>query len=152
MPLYADAVRILEAVSHAQHAAGEVVAQGASDSVLEAANEHVRREFGLPIPQSYVSILKQRDGIDYNGTVFYSALDTPEKPGPGGFWQGIVAANQMWRDDKTRTDLLILGDSSMDFFAFSPKDNSFGRYDRVTSDVIERYQDAHEMIMSALKD
>ena len=79
-----------------------------------------------------------------------AGLDTPEKPGAGGFWQGLVAANQAWRDGGENINLLILGDNSIDFFAFDPATSDFGRYDRVTGESLARYDTADQMVEAAL--
>lgn len=140
----------LQIVAVEQRSAGEIVPSGANESEVEMAKSALKMTFGLDLPESYIALLKQRNGIDYNGVVFYSALDTPEKPGAAGFWQGLVAANQAWRDGGENTNLLILGDNSMDFFAFDPATGDFGRYDRVTCESLARYDTADQMVEAAL--
>jgi hypothetical protein len=128
------------------------VSGGASLDEVNQANQAVKQAFGIDVPESYKAFLRQRNGIDYNGVVFYSAIDSSEKPGVGGFWQGLVAANTAWRDSGENTHLLILGDNSMDFFAFDPEKNEFTRNDRVTGESLTRYQSVTEMINDALSD
>jgi hypothetical protein len=151
-PAWQQLDQTLQVVAVEQRGAGEVVPGGASLDDLKQVSHAVKEAFGIDLPESYQAFLRQRNGIDYNGVVFYSAIDTPEKPGAGGFWQGLVAANTAWRDGGENTHLLILGDNSMDFFAFNPEKNEFTRNDRITGEIAARYQSLTEMISDALSD
>ena len=141
----------LQEIAKEQITAGESVSEGATDFEIERVIEEVKTHLNIELPQSYVMVLRQRNGIDYDGVVFYSASDTAGNPSPSGFWQGVVASNQAWRSDNAYTDLLILGDSSMDIFAFDPALKEFTRRDRITGDIITTYHDAVTMVEDALK-
>jgi hypothetical protein len=152
VPAWQQLDQTLQVVAAEQRDAGEIVPGGASDDDIEAASRLVKEAFGIELPESYKVVLQQRNGIDYNGVVFYSAVDSPQTPGSGGFWQGLVAANKAWRDSGENSHLLILGDNSMDFFAFDPQNGEFNRHDRVTGEILKQYQNVTEMISDALSD
>ncbi len=141
----------LNVIAIEQKAAGESVEHGASADQISKVSQLLREEFALDLPESYAEILQLRNGIDYNGTVFYSANHSPENPSASGFWQGLVPANAAWRDEDGNKALLILGDNSMDFFAFNPATKRFGRHDRVTGELIEQFSNAKEMVQSAIE-
>lgn len=143
---------VLVEIRQEQQAAGEVVRPGAAPAEIAAAEAQVRAQLGATLPPDYAAFLAIRNGVDYNGLVLYGALDTPAHPGPGGFWQGLVAANKAWRSESGNEQLLILGDSDMDLYAVPTDGGAPGKFDRVTGERVESYPDVATMIEAVLRE
>ncbi len=60
------------------------------------------------------------DGMDANGRVLYGATQSEGSRGPGVFWQGIVDANAVWRDESGREARLVLDETDMDLLTVYP--------------------------------
>lgn len=142
---------LLTVIAAEQRAAGESVEAGASAADLAQAKVAVESQLNLRLPDSYADVLSLRNGIAFNGVVFYSATDTSEHPSAGGFWQGLVAANEVWRDDARFADRLVIGDSDMEIFVYEKESNRFTRRDRVSDDIIGIYVDAPTLIDDVLR-
>ena len=124
--------------------AGEVVKAGASDDDIRHAVRHVRERLGAVLPEAYVSFLRQHDGFEFDGVVFYATQPRD------GFWQGLVEANEAWRDAPENVDLLILGDDDMSFYAVSLNGSNPARHDRVTGEVVDKFDNVDDMITDAI--
>ena len=89
----------LLALVHAdQRKYADPIRQSASPEALAALQGRVRELFGAELPADYAEFLQRSDGLDFNGLVVYDSASTPEQPS-NGFWQGLVAVNQAWRDN-----------------------------------------------------
>ena len=102
----------------------EPVQPGADEAAIAAVRARLRSLFGATLPDAYADLLRREDGVDVDGLVLYGSWQSPQERGPGGFWQGLVAANTLWREVPGREDYLVLGDS-----------------DRVTAEPVESFPD-----------
>lgn len=139
-------------VAAEQQDAGETVQKGASEEEIAEAAGQVRGELGAQLPADYLAFLAQANGMDFNGLVLYGAGQSPDKPGKGGFWQGLVATNQEWRSTGDHEGYLILGDTDMDLLTASIDGQEAALRDRVSGDVLERFGDVRSMLEKVLRD
>lgn len=139
----------LAAIQADQHQAGEAVRPPAGSAATARLISEARAKLGVDVPEGYLAFLRASDGIDYNGLVFYSAADTLETA-EGGFWQGLVAANLTWRDDPANNSLLVLGDSDLDVFVWTPATATFAQMDRIGRDRMIPYSSCAAMIDAVL--
>ncbi len=134
-----------------QRRAGERVHPGASAAACQALNDEVRRRHGVDLPAGYLAFLRRSDGLDFNGLVIYDSASTPEKPRQG-FWQGLLAANEAWRDDPAMADWLVLGDNDTDLLAWHLPSGVFSRLDRVGLDRGKSFTDVEALLDQALQE
>ena len=132
-----DAVII--AAREAQVAVGEMVQSGADEKRIEALRAALQREFGATLPDDYAALLRRSDGVDFDGLVLYGSWQTEETPGPAGFWQGLVAANRLWRQGYGHEKWLVLGETDMDLFTVALDGSAPVLRDKVSSDVNETF-------------
>lgn len=149
MTVMSSLEELLAAVHADQHHDGETVRPPATAAALSALVSESHDRLGMEVPEDYLAFLHVSDGLDYNGLVLYSAFDSSESAN-GGFWQGLVAANLLWRDDPDNAGLLILGDSDLDIFAWVPSDNQFAQMDRIGRDRRIAHRSCEAMIEAAL--
>ncbi len=103
--------------------------------------DRLRSLFGATLPGAYVDLLRREDGVDVDGLVLYGSWQSPEARGPGGFWQGLVAANTLWRDVPGREDYLVLGDSDLYLLTVDLDGDAPTLRDRVTAEPVETFPD-----------
>ena len=135
----------LEAVRADLTAAEEPVAAGATDQAVRQAAERVRAALGADLPDAYGAFLRRHDGLDFDGIVFYATA--PRE----GFWQGIVEANEAWRDAEENRELLVLGDDDMSLYSVDLDGRRPAKRDRVNGEVVETYETIDAMIDAALR-
>jgi hypothetical protein len=119
----------------------EPVQPGADETAIAAVRERLRSLFGATLPDAYADLLRREDGVDVDGLVLYGSWQSPDARGPGGFWQGLVAANTLWRDAPGREDYLVLGDSDLYLLTVDLDGGAPVLRDRVTAEPVESFPD-----------
>ena len=120
---------------------GEPVQPGADEAAIAAVRARLRSVFGAVLPDAYADLLRREDGVDVNGLVLYGSRQNPEARGPGGFWQGLVATNELWREVPGLEDRLVLGDSDLYLLTVDLDGGGPVLRDRVTAEPVERFPD-----------
>lgn len=132
-------------------AAGEAVQPPATPEQTAALVHEAQDRFAATVPQDYVDFLHKTNGVDFDGLVLYGAGQTPEARGPGGFWQGLVAANAEWRRSGAHEGYLILGDTDMDLVTVDLAGERASLRDRVSGDVVETFDSVAAMLDSLMR-
>jgi hypothetical protein len=130
----------------------EPVQPGADEAAIAAVRERLRSLFGATLPDAYADLLRREDGVDVDGLVLYGSWQSPDARGPGGFWQGLVAANLLWRDVPGRESYLVLGDSDLYLLTVDLDGGAPLLRDRVTAEPVESFPDvatAIELLLAA---
>jgi len=130
---------VIMAARDAQVAVGEVVQSGADETRIAALRAALQREFGATLPDDYAALLRRSDGVDFDGLVLYGSAQSETAPGPGGFWQGLIAANRLWRQGPGHENWLVLGETDMDLFTVALDGSQPVLRDKVSSDVNEAF-------------
>lgn len=125
--------------------ASEFVPPGAADAAVDDAVDRVRINLNAQLPDGYAAFLRRHDGLEFDGVVFYSTAPKDE------FWQGLVEANETWRDAAENEKLLILGDDDMSFYSVDLSGERPTKRDRVNGEVVEAFGTIDEMIDAALR-
>lgn len=130
---------VIVAARDAQVAVGEIVQPGADEARIAALRAALQREFGATLPDDYAALLRRSDGVDFDGLVLYGSWQSEANSGPGGFWQGLVAANKMWREGPGHEGYLVLGETDIDLFTVALDGSNPVLRDKVSSDVNETF-------------
>jgi hypothetical protein len=130
---------VIVATRDAQVAVGEIVQSGADEARIAALRTALQRAFGATLPDDYAALLRRSDGVDFDGLVLYGSWQSEATPGPGGFWQGLVAANKLWREGPAHDAYLVLGETDIDLFTVDLDGSNPVLRDKVSSDVNETF-------------
>jgi hypothetical protein len=134
------------AAREAQVAVGEAVQPAANEAHIAAARATLRTEFDAILPDDYVALLRRSDGVDFDGLVLYGSWQSSERRGAGGFWQGLVAANRLWRQGPGHEGYLVLGETDIDLFTVDLNGTNPVLRDKVSSDINETFGSVAEGI------
>ena len=134
----------------AQTALGEAVQTAAGEDQIEALRDALRREFGAALPEDYAEMLRRADGMDFDGLVLYGSWQSEANPGPGGFWQGLIVANTMWREGLGRKGYLVLGETDIDLLTIALDGSNPVLRDKVSGDVNESFRSVGAAIQHLL--
>jgi len=130
---------VIVAARDAQVAVGEIVQAAADEARISALRAALQREFGATLPDAYAALLRRSDGVDFDGLVLYGSWQSEATPGPGGFWQGLVAANRLWRQGPGHAAYLVLGETDIDLFTVNLDGSNPALRDKVSSDINETF-------------
>ena len=141
---------VIVAAREAQVAVGEIVQPGADETRIAALRAALQREFGATLPDDYAALLRRSDGVDFDGLVLYGSWQSEANPGPGGFWQGLIAANKLWREGPGHEGYLVLGETDIDLFTVNLDGSGPVLRDKVSSDVNETFPSVGAAILRLL--
>lgn len=115
---------------------------------LARLRRRVREELGAELPDEYVELLREQDGLNYNGLFIYASETTPIVGARDASIQGIVEANLGWRDIESMNVYLVFGDGNMDLYARHLPTGEYHVLDRVPGNLIETHP-SFELLMAA---
>lgn len=141
---------VIVAARDAQVAVGETVQAGADEARIAALRGALRREFNATLPDDYIALLRRSDGVDFDGLVLYGSSQSEAAPGPAGFWQGMIAANRLWREGPGHEGYLVLGETDIDLFTVNLDGTMPVLRDKVSSDVNETFPSVGAAIQKLL--
>jgi hypothetical protein len=137
---------LIETLEADQAAHGEARQDAASRDDIDRLRAALHAEFSAVLPNDYALFLRRANGLDYNGLVLYGATQDQAAPGPGGFWQGLRAANRLWRQGPGHEDLLILGETDMDLLTVTLDGADPGLRDKVSGDLAQVFDSVIDML------
>lgn len=143
---------LVQRINDEKSQAHEHVRKGANEAQINDLRSRCQAAFGLEPPEQYLEFLLRSNGLDYNGLVIYDSASSPTARSGGDFWQGLVAANQVWRENAYWKRFLILGDSDMDVFALAIEGLRWLRMDRVAREIVEEYASFDSMVQAAIEE
>ena len=142
--------QVVDAIRTDQVRVGEVAQRPLSHEEIGNVDKTVQTKVGIGLPDEVKHFLTLVGGIDYNGAVIYGGAQSPDQPGPGGFWQGILAANLLWRNGAS-LPFLVIGETDMDILTVGVDGSNATLRDKVSHDVNERFHDVGTMITEVLR-
>ncbi|WP_189370000.1 YrhA family protein [Tateyamaria omphalii] len=141
---------LLGKIADEQAAAAEFIQGPAAPQDIEALATALKIQMSATLPDDMRAYLSLSNGTDFNGLVLYGAFQSTDKPGPGGFWQGLIAANSEWREAGDHDTYVILGETGMDLLTVGLRGQSATSRDRMSGDQIESFPSVAAMLESYL--
>jgi len=87
--------------------------------------------------------LKKANGLDFNGLVIYNASPNDDN-------NGIIGANEIWRENDWDYNYLFFGDSNISWYCLDIDNNVFVELDKPSGEVIEKFENFNEMLEEAI--
>ncbi|WP_299652649.1 YrhA family protein [uncultured Tateyamaria sp.] len=141
---------LLRQIAHEQVAAAETAQGPAAPQDIDALAEAVENEMSAKLPHDIRVYLSHSNGTDFNGLLLYGAYQSIDKPGPGGFWQGLIAANREWRETGDHSTYVILGETGIDLLTVDLQGQNAVSRDRMSGDQIESFPTVAAMLETYL--
>jgi len=142
---------LIERLAADQRASGKAVQEPASTEEVAGARQDLEARLGARLPEGYVALLTQANGIAYNGLVLYGAGQDPERRSPGEFWQGLLAANLLWREGPGHDGYLILGDTGLELLTVDLDGSGACLRDKISGEVNEAFDTIEAAIETCLR-
>lgn len=137
---------ILQRITADQADAGEACQLPATDAQIDRLIDDLERAFGANLPKAVQAFLMRANGLDYNGLVLYGASQTEAARGPGGFWQGMVPANALWREAVGCENILVIGETDMDLVTVALDGTQPCLRDKISNDETEGFDSVEQML------
>jgi hypothetical protein len=143
-------ITLIEALEAEQAAHGEARQGPASTVDIDRLRAALHAEFGAVLPQDYALFLRRANGLDYNGLVLYGATQNETARGPGDFWQGLCAANRLWRRGPGNEGLLILGETDLDLLTVTLAGAEPSLRDKVSGDLAQAFDSVMDLLENVI--
>ncbi len=141
---------LIAALEADQASHGEVRQGPASAAEIDRLRAALHAEFGAVLPQDYALFLRRANGLDYNGPVLYGATQSQAAPGPNGFWQGLCAANRLWREGPGHEALLILGETDLDLLTVTLAGAEPSLRDKVSGELTSAFESVVDLLEAVI--
>lgn len=122
----------------------------ATEDQLQRLVEDASRELHTELPDDYLNFLRLSNGFDWNGVVIYGAGTNPIGKHPDRSIADLVEVNLNFRDDDRFGDLVVLGSSGDDIYAYRISTGHYEIYDVVPHELIESFPTFDELMSKAL--
>lgn len=109
----------------------------------DAFSNRVTQTFRYTLPETYLKVLAQTDGLDCNGVVLYASRVYAE--GERFVLQGFTEANILLRGFTPNRDFLYFAESGMDFYRHNLQTGKFEISARVGGTVFNSFATAEEL-------
>ena len=141
-------IELLDLIRAEQRAAGEFTPPPASSDAILRLRNRAHDEIGIELPEDYCSFLARQDGLDFNGTVVYSAIKR-EMGSQGGIPNFLEINSAFGHTQQKR--IILYGETGDALFA---NDLVLGRWcslDRASLSTIENFQSFNHLFSYILQ-
>lgn len=130
----------------------EAINEGADDMSIATLNKELKRRFGFEMPQGYSEILKNINGLEFNGYILYG-ID--KEIGNSRFKQkiyGVLEMNSIWYENEDQKSYLFLGESNLSWYVYRIETNEYLELDHPSGNVLEKYDNFEGMFSHMLEE
>ncbi|MFP7476947.1 YrhA family protein [Terribacillus saccharophilus] len=141
---------LLNSIQNIEFKYEEPLRRAASDVEIAALkNEAIRKLGDSTLPYSYITFLKQVNGLDFNGLVIYGVDDylltnTDEL-------DGFISTNEIWRENKEQKQYIFFADSSIAWYCLDLESNAYVELDKPSGTVMEMYDSFDSLLYTAIQ-
>ena len=128
---------LLKRVAEEERRFGSTLQPPCTESQISALVTRAKSELQATPPEQYMEFLELTNGLDWNGVVVYASETVPIVNHPDRSIAGLVEMNLNYRDDARFSDLLVLGSSGMDIYAYRVSTETYEVIDEVPHELIE---------------
>lgn len=129
----------------------ETLRRAASDEEIAALKKEAIRKLGTtPLPHSYMTFLKQVNGLDFNGLVIYG-VDGYLLSTASDDVYGFISMNEIWRENKEQKQYIFFADSSIAWYCLDLESNVYVELDKPSGTVMETYDSFDSLIYTAIQ-
>ncbi|MGG1592443.1 YrhA family protein [Terribacillus saccharophilus] len=142
---------LLNSIENIESKYEETLRRAASDEEITALkNEAIRKLGASTLPQSYITFLKQVNGLDFNGLVIYG-VDDYLLTNASDELDGFISTNKIWRENKEQTQYIFFADSSIAWYCLDLVSNAYVELDKPSGTVMETYDSFDSLLYTAIQ-
>jgi hypothetical protein len=135
-----------------QLATGQQLQPPATREQVESVLRRARERLGCELPVEYSRFLLRMNGLNSNGLVIYPSEPTVVTGTTDVLIEGIVEANEAWRDDPAYSSLVFFGEGNISRYVLNCQSSHYQVLDYQTDTLIEEVSSFDQLLFSALRD
>ncbi|MBD5463517.1 MAG: SMI1/KNR4 family protein [Lachnospiraceae bacterium] len=131
---------------------GEEVNAGGTEEEIEIFIKRSADELNVNLPDEYVSVLKEMNGIEFNGFIVYGIDESIIK----GDWKqhinGLIECNKIWYENEWQKQYIFLGESNISWYVYDLEAAKYYELDNPSGRVDEEYSSFSALLEKILSD
>lgn len=130
----------------------EEVNSGISDEEFNAFVKKAKQEFNWDLPEDYTKILKDINGIEFNGFILYGVDEELLQGVPNQHINGFLENNEIWLENEWESQYMFLGESDMSWYVYDISTEKYYELDNPSGSVMEEFNGFEYMFEKMLSD
>lgn len=132
---------------------GKMVNRGATENEIEKLKNMGEEVLSIHFPIEYLNILKEINGLEYNGTILYG-VDEKLLDNTNHIEQkinGAIENNEIWYEVETNKAFVFLGESNISWYVYEISSKKFWELDLPSGSFIDSYEKFEDLFETMLK-
>ena len=131
---------------------GEEVNIGATKKEIALFLKEAKAELNVDLPNDYVKILKQVNGLEFNGLILYGIDEYLLSKQPNQSINGIIENNKLWYENEWQKKYIFIGESSISWYVYDLVEGKYVELDNPSGEEIEVFSGLECMVEKMLSD
>lgn len=131
---------------------GENLNEGATEEEIQLFTKKCRNELNIDLPDEYVNILKEINGLEFNGFILYGIDENILNSTPKQETTGLIESNKIWYDNEWQKQYAFLGESNISWYVYDLKTKNYLELDNPSGRIIQEYTKFGDLFEKILTD
>ncbi len=112
---------------------------GATDEEVQRFLKEIEGSFRGAHLHSYVNVLKQVNGLEFNGFILYGIDSYLLNKEPKQSINGFIDNNEVWHENEWEKEYIFLGDSNISWYAYDIVSDKYVELDKPSGAILEEF-------------
>ncbi len=143
---------LLKEIAEIEEKYGGTLRNPATNAEISNMVNEVHQKFeNIVLPDTYVNFLKEINGLDFNGLVFYGVDERLLEQDVEEEVHGFIEMNELWYENDWQRQYIFFGDSDTAWYCYNSKENNYVELDKPSGTLIQSFESFDSMLYDALK-
>lgn len=142
----------LEEIIQEEKRYGQEINQGISDEEAALFVKAVEDNLNITLPEDYIKVLREVNGIEFNGIILYGVDEPILKEVPDRHVNGLIDCNKVWYENEWQKQYLFLGESSISWYVYDLKTQKYYELDNPSGEISEEFISFEQMLDKMFED
>lgn len=116
---------------------GEEINGGATDEDVQRFLVEIKEQFCIDKLHSYINVLKQVNGLEFNGFILYGIDEYLLSKAPKQAINGFIDNNEVWHEIEWKKEYIFLGDGNISWYAYDIASDKYVELDKPSGVILE---------------
>lgn len=142
----------LEEIIQEEKRYGQEINQGISEEEAALFAKAVEDNLNITLPKDYIKVLREVNGIEFNGIILYGVDEPILKEVPDRHVNGLIDCNKVWYENEWQKQYLFLGESSISWYVYDLKTQKYYELDNPSGEIGEEFISFEQMLDKMFED
>lgn len=142
----------LEEIIQEEKRYGQKINQGISEEEAALFVKAVEDNLNITLPEDYIKVLREVNGIEFNGIILYGVDEPILKEVPDRYVNGLIDCNKVWYENEWQKQYLFLGESSISWYVYDLKTQKYYELDNPSGEIGKEFISFEQMLDKMFED